>query len=200
MPEITYQRLTRAGSRRAFSVAFQSRSSLWLGTDHLLCIDSNRFVENYKRFYFRDIQAIIICKSNRRAIWNAILTVPVFGCLLGLLGTLTSSDHDNKEFGSLVVLGFLAIFLLVMLVNTLRGMGCNCYLRTAVQVEELPSLRRLPKTRKVMAKLRPLIAAAQGGELSAEAAAAQVQEWVASYASQPPAGTPADPDIPPRLE
>ena len=53
MAEAEYQRLTRAHPRSGFAVAFAARSSLWLGKDHLLCIDSTGFSESYKRFYFR---------------------------------------------------------------------------------------------------------------------------------------------------
>ena len=61
MAEKEYQRLTRARLRRAgFFTAVATRSSLWLGKDHLLCIDSNGYGEDYKRFYFRDIQTITL--------------------------------------------------------------------------------------------------------------------------------------------
>src|SRR5882724_2221817 len=35
-------------------------SSLWLGPDHLLVVEIAGITEKYRRFYFRDIQAVIV--------------------------------------------------------------------------------------------------------------------------------------------
>jgi hypothetical protein len=70
-----------------------------------------------------------------------------------------------------------------------------------VQIEELPSVCRLPKARRVLKKLRPHITAAQGGELSAEDAAGRMQEWVASLAAAAPAAATVETtNAPPRLD
>ena len=65
-----------------------------------------------------------------------------------------------------VILGVwlgLAFFLLaLLLINLSRGRTCVCHIRTAVQTEELPSLRRLRTARKATALLKPLIEEAQG--------------------------------------
>src|SRR5438045_8577020 len=83
MAEKEYQRLTRARSRSAFGIVSTGRSSLWLGKDHLLSIESTGYTENYKRLYFRDIQGICIRKTELGKIWNLVFTV--LGGLLGLL-------------------------------------------------------------------------------------------------------------------
>lgn len=177
MPEIHYQRLTRARARSVFAVVFQSRSSLWLGPDHLLGVDTNGYSETYKRFYFRDIQAVTIQESPRQNTWNAILMLPV---VISLVFLIISWLEPNKT-ASLVVWSILAVLVTVPFVlNNLLGATCVCQLRTAVQIEALPSLCRVRQTRKVLAKIRPLIAAAQGGELPAEAVAARMREWVQS--------------------
>ena len=49
------------GRRRGFIFS----ASLWTGADHLLSVKSTRFQEHYKRFYFRDIQAIVITRVPR---------------------------------------------------------------------------------------------------------------------------------------
>jgi hypothetical protein len=63
------------------------------------------------------------------------------------------------------------VLLAFLVANLLLGPTCVCHLKTAVQTEELPSLRRLRRARKVLARLRPLIVAAQGeltlGEIAA---------------------------------
>jgi hypothetical protein len=183
VPEIRYQRLTRFSLQNGFS-------SLWLGPDHLLRVNSNGYIETYKRFYFRDIQAIVVYQTRRRAIFNAILAAPLLVCLLGMLACLTSFAPSNV--GAIIWLVLLGIFLLFMLVNHLLGTGCACHIRTAVQIERLPSACRVPKTRRVLDKIRPLIVAAQGGELSAEIVSTRMRESVETVATAPPAQTIAE--------
>src|SRR4029078_13353826 len=81
MPEKEYKRLTRALPRAKFAVVSSGNSSLWLGKDHLLCIDTNGYTENYKRFYFRDIQAFVIRKTDRYKWWGIVTGVMAAGCL-----------------------------------------------------------------------------------------------------------------------
>ena len=49
--------------------------TLWQGPDHLLTIDSKRFSEDYKRFYYKDIQAIITRKTIHGKIQNLFLGI-----------------------------------------------------------------------------------------------------------------------------
>jgi hypothetical protein len=202
MPDIHYKRLTRSGSQRGFAVAFRSRGSLWLGPDHLLSVETNGYTETYKRFYFRDIQAIIVRQTKLRSIMNGILVAPLVGCLIGLILTLFSRPLD--EVGVLICLILSAVFLLLLLINSMLGAGCVCYLRTAVQIEVLPSLYRVPKMRRIFNEIQPLIAAVQGGEFSSEAAAAQMAAWTASIAGaapmRPSEPVVEEPNTPPKLE
>ncbi|HEU5395566.1 MAG TPA: hypothetical protein VFV81_00265, partial [Verrucomicrobiae bacterium] len=161
MAEIHYQRLTRSRAREAIAVAFQSRSSLWLGPDHLLCVDANGYTENYKRFYFRDIQAIIVRQTQRRTVWNIVLGVLLTICLVG---TSTSLMPPANMVAAMIWGTFAVLFAVPLLINNLLGSTCACQLRTAVHMEKLPSLCRLRQTKKVLGRIRPLIAAAQGGE------------------------------------
>lgn len=195
MSEIRYQRLTRTRTRTLFSVAAASRTSLWLGPDHLLCIDYNGYSESYKRFYFRDIQAITLQQTKRRMIWNIILLTPLFFCGVGLMICLFPYENPGWViFWSIAA----AFFLVPFIINNFLGTACTGQLRTAVQTEELASLSRVPRATKVLERLRPLIADAQGETLSPEEVAARLRKLHA-----PPAPAPAspsdDPNLPPRL-
>ena len=200
MAEKEYQRLTRARLRRAgFFTAVATRSSLWLGKDHLLGIDSNGYGEDYKRFYFRDIQAVTIRKTTRRRLWNWILAIPLAPCFIVLIVGLVDISRrqiQTDDYWGLIGWGIpFGIVLGLMLTNTLRGPGCVCHLHTAVQTEELPSLNRVRRARMVLDRLRPLIAAAQG-QLAPEEIPARMQE----LASQQSAGYVVDdPNAPPRI-
>jgi hypothetical protein len=119
----------------------------------LLSIDSASYSEEYKRFYFRDIQAFFICPTSRMAIWNGILGALLIMHLLvfGWMGA------------SVTTLAIVAVVLAIPLVlNNLSGPACKVYLRTAVQVEELPSLSRIRRAHRVLERIRPLIFAEQG--------------------------------------
>jgi hypothetical protein len=150
---MSYRRLP--GKKRGF----YSQCSLWLGADHLLAVDSTGFSENYRRLYFKDIQAVITRKSARGKIWNAIwLVLTVLTVLLVLV--IAGKPYTLPPF----VLGgaFCATFLAALLINVLRGPTCVCHIRMALAVHELPSLRRLKHVRKTLDELRPLVQRYQG--------------------------------------
>jgi hypothetical protein len=177
MPETEYQRLTRL--RRRGGNFFQRAgwfSNLWLGRDHLLSIDSNLMSEQYKRFYFRDIQAFTIVKTRRKEAWNFTLVM-----LLVFFGSFFIN-------GSVVSGVWAAIAGLGLVLNNILGTTCTVYLRTAVQVEELSSLCRLRRARKVLARIRPLIEAAQG-QLAPAEASDRVRELFESSPGARPAKT-----------
>jgi hypothetical protein len=192
-----YLRLTWAHRRGTGFFAFSpARSSLWLGSDHVLCIDSTGYTETYKRFYFRDIQAVILCKTAHWRIWAL-----AFGVLAGLFTLFALVVNDtvlSYILGTLAALSGLGSGL-----QLAAGPTCICRLRTAVQTEELPALNRIRRARNILARLRPLIATAQG-ELSALEVATRFQQELAaaaageaSAAGEPSA--PEDPGVPPQL-
>src|SRR5262245_8839174 len=130
-----YSRLTRTRSRRRELITLvATRSSLWIGKDHLLSVNSRRFIEEYKRFYFRDIQSIVIRTTNRRSVWNFILSLLV---LLSMASVTAATESGPSRWAY----GIWMTLLLVLLIgNNVLGTACTAYLQTAVQTEELPSL------------------------------------------------------------
>jgi len=95
-------------------------------------------------------------------------------------------------------------FALPLAINNALGPTTIGYLRTAVQTEELPSLSRLRRVRRVLARLRPLITQAQG-QLAPEEISARMRELAQSPASAADAGAEPvryvahDPNAPPRI-
>ena len=152
-----YRRLPGRGLRRqGFISISRAYCTLWLGPDHLLSVDNHVFTEDYKRFYFQDIQAIITQKTQRGTVWNIILAI-----LTGLFGflALTQKEGMEAEIAWLLVAG---LWGLILLLNWLRGPTCICHIFTAVQQETLPSLDRLKKAEKALHILRQHIREAQG--------------------------------------
>jgi hypothetical protein len=184
-----YQRLPGRGirSRSVFAVT-HTYCRLWQGPDHLLSVESEGYTEDYKRFYYRDIQAIVLRQTDRGKYWNMLCGVPVLALSLIALGV-------GNAVGAGVAWGFAGLFLLLLAINWLRGPTCVCQLQTAVQIEALPSLNRVRTAKRVIGRLKPLIEQAQG-QITAEEMNRQ-----AAYLLQPgvrPAGASAPTRAPDR--
>jgi hypothetical protein len=202
MAEPQYHRLTWGQRRRSGVIAYCCiRSSLWLGGDHLLVIDSTGYAESYKRFHFRDTQAVSIRLSRRRLIWNWVLGVPTAVCLVGWGYDLLVTRSISLG-GIITGVTVTLLFAVPLLINNLLGPTCVCCLRTAVQTEEVPSLGRVAKARRILDRLRPLIAQAQG-QLAPEEIPARVRSWKAATTTASAAVEERyvvdDPNLPPRI-
>lgn len=144
-----YKRLPGLGQQLA------THTRLYLGPDHLLQVSTAAFTERYKRFYFRDIQAILLVRTQTWIWWNA-----GFGGVGALALFIAVLAEDAVAIWIFAVLG--GLLLAGALVSALRGPSCHCYIRTAVQTERLPSLNRVGRADKVLTTLKPLIDAVQG--------------------------------------
>jgi len=165
-----YKRLPGKGPRRGGLISVSlSRCSLYLSDDHILAVDSNGFSEDYKRFYFSDIEGIITQKTRRGNSWNIALSLMIACSLLGAL--FLESESFRILFWILS-----GTFLVFLAVNIYRGPTCVCHIMTAVQEEQLPSLNRLRVARKVIGTLRLAIERAQGKLNPEEVKANESQE------------------------
>lgn len=152
---------------RARSVMSSIR--LWQGKDHLLLCSSNSFSEDYRRFYYSDIQVITVRKTVTGEVGSIFLVA-----LAGVFGLIAFQFADGvRDFWG-VLAGFSLFFALV---DWLKGPTCVCHLRTAIQTVHLSSLNRLRAARKTIARLKPLIDEAQG-TLTAE----EIQSKMAALA------------------
>jgi hypothetical protein len=149
-----YQKLP--GYKKGFLLG---KHTLWRGTDHLLQIFSRMGAEDYKRFYFSDIQAIITRKTPADKVQNAIL-----GCFILFLALPAFFFGGGGGIFFAVAAGMLLILLVI---NLFRGPTCETLLMTAVQTEKMHSLHRLKNTLRVLNRLKPHIQNVQG-VLSAE--------------------------------
>jgi hypothetical protein len=139
------------GIKKGFLVG---KYTLYQGKDHLLHIFSRFGGEDYKRFYFSDIQAIITRKTILGKVQNIIL-----GCfMLMFLVPVFFFDGGWSVFYA-VVSSAMGVLLLI---NFFRGPTCDAKLLTAVQTEKLHSLRRLKTACRVMDLLQACIQPVQG--------------------------------------
>jgi hypothetical protein len=144
-----YHRLP--GKKKSFLIGYYT---LWQAADHLLLVYSRFGVEDYKRFYFADIQSIITHKTMAGKIQNLVMCFFVLG--FGLMAV--TLDSAAALVGGIMA----ACFAIFLVVNCVRGPTSATYLQTAVQTEKLPSLYRVKKAQKVMDRLIPRVEGVQG--------------------------------------
>ena len=147
----TESKYRRLPGRSGFFV----RNSLWIGADHVLSVRRNPSSESYRRYYFADIQAIVLTElPNATALYGYIA-----GATL-ILVACTSIYEGHPVWGTLCAV-------LALVVSWPRP-DCACYLKTSVSTDKLPSLWRLRNASKTVALLKTEIERTQGS-VSAEA-------------------------------
>jgi len=167
--------------------SFAALFGLWLGPDHLLSVRTVWFNEDYKRFYFRDIQSITIEQNQNALVWNYVLGVLAI-CICALFYAFSESAGPGGGTGFMVTGGIISgLFLLLLIISFLRGPSCICRIRTAVQTEELKALGRTHAAQRTLSIVKPLIEQAQG-TLSVSQVASQ-----AAVIPPPPNPRPAAP-------
>jgi hypothetical protein len=160
----------RLPGRRRLTLGF-SRTSLWLGKDHVLHVINRGYTEEYRRFFYRDIQAILMRQTSSGTVLNIILGIITGVSLFFLALGYFLWEWETFALIPLAIATFL--WLLIFLFCLSAGPTCVCHLRTAVQFETLPSLFRVRTARKAIGLLRQQAEAAQGS-LASEPPAMQV--------------------------
>lgn len=153
----SYKRLPGRGSKSGFLHSFGGSCSLWLTDDHLLLIENNGISESYRRFYFRDIQAIVIQKTNYARNFNYIAVFILFVTAIISLSHILGNGFLNSA-----VMFIFFISLISLALNYFMGVTCICRIITAVQDEEIPSLKRLRNAVKVKKVIDNVCSALQG--------------------------------------
>jgi len=153
-----YRRLPGSGRSVGFT-ASPGRQTLWIAPDHLLSLETRVESEKYRRFYFRDIEAFIVRRTARRQVWNWTFLILAVAGAAPFLAVWQRNPDQTAWLVTAVGVG--AFWLGLVLGNTLRGPTCAVHIRTAVQIEHLPSLGRMWTFEKVLARLKPLIEEAQ---------------------------------------
>lgn len=140
----------------------------WLAEDHLLVSSSAAAFETYRRYYFREIKAVVVRPTVTGIIWKIILGLLLTG--VGIVA-VTAWLYDRKRgavpVGAMVSAGVWLVVAAVLTFQVIRGKTCRVYVQTRAGIERLAAPVRLPAAYKLLAALRPRIAEAQGTEVSA---------------------------------
>lgn len=145
---IPYRKLP--GHRRGFIRG----SSVWLGPDHLLLVNSYRFREEYKRYYFRDIQAIVAGEAPRFHLSTRSAAIGYFW----LLAFVITFRFPKAPW----ITGGVGVALVIAWAYLSATCSCRCRLYTAVSRDTLPSVYRTWVAARFLRAVEPHITAVQG--------------------------------------
>lgn len=119
------------------TVGLISSCTLHLAEDHLLYAEQPWFYQAYTRFYFRDIQSIVISDSTAFVGMNIFLGgVFTLSTVLALL--FFSNIPPLSYFIGVVALTFLILFI----INLAKGPTCKFAIQTRVNRKHIASLSR----------------------------------------------------------
>ncbi|MBI5064495.1 MAG: hypothetical protein HZB87_13760, partial [Desulfatitalea sp.] len=135
-----------------------TRRTLWQGPDHLLWVEKTMMQEHYRRFYFKDIQAIIVRRNGRHHLWTLFWAALIV--VTGSLAMVAAETPDLPDF--FVPAGFTLLWAVGLLINLFKGPCCEFYLQTAVQLERLTSMARQRRALKMADRIKELAEKAQG--------------------------------------
>ena len=125
---------------------------IYQGSDHLLLLEQILFVQSYYRFFFRDIQGIMMRKTDR--FWAGNLVI-AFGFFLAAIRI-----YERKAGPWTIIL--IILFGLFALRHFIRGMTCKISIITEVQKKKLGGVQPLRKWRAMKKFLVPIIEDQQG--------------------------------------
>ena len=118
-----------------------ANSQLFMGEDHLLCVSDRLTTQNYRRFFFADIEAIQIIYTERRTAW---LSFSGLGLVISLIA------GSGRGFDSPLILGALLLFVFSFVFALGRGLVCKLQLQTKAGVVKLKGTLRLSSARKII--------------------------------------------------
>ena len=147
--EEKYRRLP--GRRRGLG----SSASLWMGSDHILLVKSAWFREEYKRFFLRDIQAIVVAPCARFYVSTPMLVFALLWLLPGLF--IAFWPAAVAIVWGIGTAAMTATWLAISIASS-----CRCRIFTAVSKDDLPSLYRTWTARRFLRRVQPAIEQVQG--------------------------------------
>lgn len=143
-------------------------SSLWQGEDHLLYVRGNGFLipfsEEYLRFRYKDIQALVIVGTSGR--WVSAILYALGALLFAGLCALILGMGQGDGVGPLVVtlvfpFPLTMAFLLLFVRTLLLGQRCKVEVQTSLKKERFRMLTRLPLAQRVVESMNELIRESQ---------------------------------------
>ena len=140
-----------------------TQMALWLGPNGLILSQLHFYKESYRQFDFANIEAIVVRKTFRGAIYGLIIAA-----IAGWFGWASWFVEDPRA--GILAAVFAVLWSGLYAVNLLRGPTCRVQLQTRLGVRELPTLTRVRTTRRATRLIFAAVERAQGPLTPAEAA------------------------------
>lgn len=147
MKKKEYSKLTKR-CRRLFSL-----SQLWLGKDHIILIEESSASQTYRRFYFKDIEGIVLGDTSLHIVYF-ILSFVLVAIMARIFSGLELFAETTSRIWAFVMLGF---FLLIGVYQFIAGKINNLAIQTKNGPFKLPIRLRQRKMKKMLNKIIPLI-------------------------------------------
>ena len=166
--------------------SFGTHQRLYAGPDHVLVARTASFREDYKRFYYNDIQALTLQRTSQGVVLNVgigALSLMLF-ITLGVVFWGGASVFDPVSIFTIIVT---VVMLMLLLWNVALGPTCECFLLTAVHAERLECLTRVRTAQKTFNLLRPIIETVQGTVQEEQAADAVASASPEKFSALPAA-------------
>jgi hypothetical protein len=169
-----FRKISRVGS-------LTGGTKWYLSEDCLLAAKRMMYAVEYRRFYLRDLESIVVW-PNRLWLWRLVIPVVLFGAL-GVTFWQWVSSTAGAIFGGVGVVWVAAE---LAMGPTARSRICT----TGASVD-LPLVARTRRARKVLAKIDAAIRAARGGveQSTAPVTSAQPAEPSVQTKFEAPSGT-----------
>jgi len=153
----------RSAFRKISRVASLTGGTKWyLSDDCLLAAKRIMYAVEYRRFYLRDLESVVVWPSH---LWWLRLIIP--SVLLGALGT-SLWVWVNSTAGAI----FTSVGLAWAAFELALGPTARSRIRTTGAIVDLPLVKRTRRARKVLVQIDGAVRAARGGLVKRPAAAA----------------------------
>lgn len=137
-----------------------SGATLWMAKDHLLSVETTLYAEDYRRYYYSEIEGVVLRRTRGRQLVGAALGLLT---LLAWWGAASLLGGRVKDWTSLVPLAIILFLpLIVLAAYFLFGPSCVTLVKTPTGYHPLPALAGIRSARKAVARFSPLVAEAQG--------------------------------------
>ncbi len=138
-----------------------TQMALWLGPTSLIQSQLHFYKESYRQFDFANVQAIVMRKTSRGAIYGVIIAA-----IAAFFGW--ASQAVEQPLASLVFASFAVLWSLLFALNVARGPTCRVYLQTSLGLRELPTLNRVRTARQALLLIVAAVERTQGSLPAAE--------------------------------
>ena len=169
-----FRKISRVGS-------LTGGTKWYLSEDCLLAAKRMMYAVEYRRFYLRDLESIVVW-PNRAWLWRMVLVVVLFGTL-----SIAFWHWVDSTAGAI----FGGVGLVWVAAELAIGPTAGSRIRTTGASVDLPLVARTRRARKILAKIDAAVRAARGGveQPTAPVTSAQPAEPILQTSSEAPSGT-----------